>query len=296
MKITLVTFLPFATLCAYACIDAVKAIESEEVSALRNVYLNAPEVDEAMVHHVSKSEHEALEAVEGYYYLDEGNQQSQKGGPFRKLMMGSGSNMRMRYYTRGGKGRNYYRGKTGGAKGKGKGRRHYYKGKGKGKGYKPKPTPPTFNTHTPTFIPPTPPPAGVSNITCSTGSTLVTCDFANLTIGVYLSNPEQLRILQRDCGILSVTALNRNGNPREVNVKDDPTLTNSAKRLFIQGPRDGHGGCFKVQFNGGPSRQGVQMSNMILSELDAGATVQVSRDDFLLLHFSITTKAKSKLC
>jgi hypothetical protein len=111
-----------------------------------------------------------------------------------------------------------------------------------------------------------------------------------LTIGVYLSNPEQVRILQQTCGINSITALNINGMPRDVNVKDDPTLSDNAKRVFIQGPRFGRGGCFQVQFNRGPNQGGVQLSNMILSELDAGATVQVSRDDLFSFHFSITTR------
>jgi hypothetical protein len=99
---------------------------------------------------------------------------------------------------------------------------------------------------------------------------------------VFLNNPEQLRILQRDCGILSVTA-SKNGSALPVNVKDDPTLPPPDKLVYISD--DGRGGCLTFQFNQGPAKQGVQLFEMILSELDDGATVQVSREDFFSFHF-----------
>jgi hypothetical protein len=53
---------------------------------------------------------------------------------------------------------------------------------------------------------------------------------------------------------------------------------------------DGRGGCMTFQFNRGPQQQGVELFEMILSELNDGATVQVSRDDFLSFHFNLKQK------
>jgi hypothetical protein len=124
---------------------------------------------------------------------------------------------------------------------------------------------------------PAPSPGGIVNITGCTdpGAEFLLCNFANLTANISLNEPEQLRILQRDCGIISVTAL-KNGTALPVNVKDDPALSTPDKLVFIESS-DGRGGCLTFQFNQGPAKQGIELFQMILNELDDGATVQVSR-------------------
>jgi hypothetical protein len=116
-----------------------------------------------------------------------------------------------------------------------------------------------------------------------------------LAVNVALNNAGQLRILKEDCGILSITAL-KDSVSRDANVKDDPT--SNGNLVFIRDPLTGGsllGGCLTIQFNkifNGDEKKGVELLNMIVTEIDDGATAQVSGNR-ITFHFESHTAANT---
>jgi hypothetical protein len=86
---------------------------------------------------------------------------------------------------------------------------------------------------------------------------IIACDFSTLQVASYMSNEAQIQKILQDYGIISISANDGNGKPRNVNVFDssdikgrkfDPDLGSPNRRCPDKGPGRGRGGGPKTDF------------------------------------------------